>query len=148
MWLADMRWCERLDPALRPLLEAPLGEAGRRWLHRSARKALKAGEGVKHLSAKQRHRLRIALKQLRYETDFLSSLYAQKKVKPYVDALRDLQDVLGDLNDLAVAQELLGVVKSRKYAARDKQLSAATAKRLKALAPAWRTFRNIPAFWK
>lgn len=103
IWLTQRQWCERLDPALRPLLEVPLIEAGRPWFHRSARKAHRAGKGVRHLTAKQRHRLRIALKQLRYETQFLSGLYAQKKVKSYVDTLRNLQDVLGNLNDLAEA---------------------------------------------
>jgi len=147
-WVADQQWCERLDPGIRPLLEAPLAEIGRPWLRRSARKAHEAGKRIKHLTAKQRHRLRIALKQLRYDTEALSSLYAARKVNRYGGALRDLQDVLGDLNDLVVARKLLAVVKSPDCPAVDDRLRAVSAKRLKALAPAWRAFRKIPPFWE
>jgi CHAD domain-containing protein len=147
-WLADARWCEHLDPGHRPLLDEPLVDAGRPWLGRSARKVRRAGKGVKHLTAKERHRLRIALKQLRYDTNSLSSLYAEKKVRPYVAALCDLQDVLGNLNDLVVARKLVGVGKNRDRTVIDERLRATEAKRLKALAPAWRAFRKIPPFWK
>jgi CHAD domain-containing protein len=147
-WLADARWCEHLDPGHRPLLDEPLVDAGRPWLGRSARKVRRAGKGVEHLTAKERHRLRIALKQLRYDTNSLSSLYAEKKVRPYVAALCDLQDVLGNLNDLVVARKLVGVGKNRDRTVIDERLRATEAKRLKALAPAWRAFRKIPPFWK
>lgn len=147
-WLAGARWCEQLDPALRPQLDEPLVEAGRPWLRRSARKARTARKDVERLTAKQRHRLRIALKQLRYDTNSLSSLYAEKKVRPYVAALGGLQDALGNLNDLVVARKLVGIAKNRDRAAVAEWLRAARAKRLKALAPAWRAFRKIQPFWE
>lgn len=147
-WVTNAQWCEHLDPAARPLLEEPLLEAGRPWLRRSARKAHPAGKGIQHLTAEHRHRLRIALKQLRYDTHSLSSLYPEKKVKPYVDALSGLQDVLGDLNDLAVARRLLRQMKGRDCSVIDKELKVAKVVRLKNLEPAWRAFRNIPPFWK
>jgi triphosphatase len=147
-WLAHARWCEDLDPALRPLLDEPLVEMGPKWLSRSARKARKAGRGIGHLKAKQRHRLRIALKQLRYETDSLSGLYPRRKVKPYVDALCILQDLLGQLNDLTVARQLLRRLEHRDRAEMDERLRKAKVKLLKALPSAWQAFRAITPFWR
>ena len=147
-WLAHSRWCEDLDPALRPLLDEPLREAGQNWLSRSARKARKAGRDIADLKAKQRHQLRIALKQLRYETDSLSGLYPRSKVKPYVDALCILQDLLGQLNDLAVARQLLRRLKHRHRAKMHERLRKAKVKLLKSLPSAWEAFRAMTPFWR
>lgn len=147
-WIAEERWCDHLDPELHSVLDQPLVEAGRPWLHRSAHRARKDARGIAHLKAKQRHRLRIALKQLRYDTDALSSLYAQGKVKPYVVALRTLQNVLGGLNDLAVARQLMRGLTGGDGETVDEKLKAAKVKRLKTLVPAWHSFRIIAPFWK
>jgi len=147
-WLGDAQWCEHLDPGLRPLLDEPLVEAVRPWLQRSARKVHKEGKGIAHLKAKHRHRLRIALKQLRYDTDSLSNLYAQRKVKRFVEALRSLQDVLGRLNDLAVARRLVRVLKTSDRTVLDDELKAAKRKRLETLPPVWRSFRSVEPFWR
>jgi len=50
------------------------------------------------MDAAERHRLRIDVKRLRYATDFLAG---------EAPALKELQDTLGALNDLAVARRLL-----------------------------------------
>lgn len=147
-WLADARWCEDLDPTLRPLLDEPLMAIGKKWLSRSARRARKSGRGIADLKAKQRHRLRIALKRLRYETDSLSGLYPRRKVEPYVDALCILQDVLGELNDLAVARQLLRLLKHRDRAAMHERLRKAKVKLLNRLPPAWEAFRAMTPFWR
>jgi CHAD domain-containing protein len=47
------------------------------------------------------HRLRIALKKLRYSAEFFAPLYSRKKVTRYLKKLRGLQNHLGDLNDAA-----------------------------------------------
>ncbi|GAA4030462.1 CHAD domain-containing protein [Actimicrobium antarcticum] len=54
-----------------------------------------------------RHRLRIAIKKLRYATEFFSSLYPEKNMRRYARALAGLQDQLGARNDAAVAGRLL-----------------------------------------
>lgn len=53
-----------------------------------------------------RHRLRIAVKKLRYACDALASLYG-KRGKASLAGLEQLQDSLGALNDLAVAERLM-----------------------------------------
>jgi len=146
-WLSDDQWRQGVEPDIGAVLEEPLAEVSRAWLRRSARKVRKAGKHVRHLTPKKRHRLRIAAKQLRYDSDSLASLYAAKRVRRYLSALRNLQDVLGDLNDLAVARRLVRVAKRRDRSAVDARLAMAAERRLKALRPAWRAFREIRSFW-
>ena len=52
--------------------------------------------------------MRIALKKLRYATEFFAALYPKKRTKPHLAALKELQDGLGHLNDVAVAERLIG----------------------------------------
>ena len=59
------------------------------------------------LSAEHRHELRIAVKKLRYLAEFYQPLFPRKHSKPYLAALKDLQDGLGHLNDIAVASRLI-----------------------------------------
>ena len=47
------------------------------------------------------HRLRIALKKLRYTAEFLAPLYPKEKVRRYIKKLRGLQEHLGAINDIA-----------------------------------------------
>lgn len=55
------------------------------------------------------HRLRIQCKKLRYLMEFFASLFPETDVRSLIDGLKDLQDNLGDFNDLSVQQaELLG----------------------------------------
>jgi CHAD domain-containing protein len=51
--------------------------------------------------------LRIACKKLRYSTELFASLYAANRTKDYLAALAKLQDILGKMNDIAVARRLL-----------------------------------------
>ena len=53
------------------------------------------------------HQLRIDCKKLRYLIEFFASLYPSKKVALLVKQLKDLQDNLGDFNDLSVQQAYL-----------------------------------------
>ncbi|MCG5482051.1 MAG: inorganic triphosphatase [Ensifer alkalisoli] len=58
-----------------------------------------------------RHRLRIAAKKLRYAAEFFEPLYRSKietkRHRRFIAAMAGLQDQLGDLNDLAVAPDML-----------------------------------------
>jgi CHAD domain-containing protein len=78
---------------------------------------LKLGRHFRKLSPRERHRLRIALKKLRYTAEFFRSLYRKKLKKAYFHALAQLQNSLGHMNDIVVADQLL----ARLSAARDDQ---------------------------
>jgi triphosphatase len=92
------------------------------------------------------------LKRLRYGAEFLASLYSRKVVKRYRRALADLQDVLGDLNDFAVATDLLPAAAGhgrarRAVASPQRCLEALAEKRPGELYDAWDRFRRAKLFW-
>ena len=73
------------------------------------RRVLKKGGKIDDDSPPERlHRLRIDCKKLRYLLEFFAALYPKDDVRPLIDALKKLQDNLGDFNDLAVERDLLG----------------------------------------
>jgi triphosphatase len=60
------------------------------------------------LDPRKRHKLRIAIKKIRYATGYFESLFcaAGKSRKRFEDALKDLQSSLGRLNDIRVHDKL------------------------------------------
>ena len=81
---------------LRRLAPRALGKAHRRLFD--------AAQFFAALSPERRHRVRILAKRLRYALDVLSVALPRDATERYIAALAELQDVLGDLNDAAVAQ--------------------------------------------
>jgi CHAD domain-containing protein len=51
--------------------------------------------------------MRICFKKLRYAVEFFTALLPIKRLKPYLQALSQLQDELGLINDHVTAQTLL-----------------------------------------
>lgn len=86
--------------------EPVLGDFARRRLKRFARTARALARGAADSPA-ARHRLRIACKRLRYAVEFMSPALPEKLPRGYLAALVDLQELLGQLNDLATAELLL-----------------------------------------
>jgi CHAD domain-containing protein len=72
-----------------------------RILDRQVRRVKKRAKVAKSKEEGDVHRLRIALKKLRYTAEFFAPLYSRKKVTRYLRKLRGLQNHLGDLNDAA-----------------------------------------------
>jgi CHAD domain-containing protein len=82
-------------PALKPFSAARL-EALHRRVAKAARRA--SAQDIATL-----HRLRIAIKRMRYAAEFFAPLYPRKAVQAYLRRMADLQQDLGMLNDLANA---------------------------------------------
>jgi inorganic triphosphatase YgiF len=105
-WIEDGKWLRqsraRGNRKIRPFA-ADLFE---RRTRKARRKAKRAGK----VDAHARHRLRIAIKKLRYALYFFETLYSHdgsaKALSRYKKYLKDLQDNLGALNDIAVHQKL------------------------------------------
>lgn len=88
-------------------LTKPAARIAKDILERRHTRLLKVGRGLKYMSIDQRHRLRIAIKKARYAAAFFAELYPAKTTKPYLQALKNLQENLGHLNDLATAERLM-----------------------------------------
>lgn len=124
-------------------------------LSKRHKKLLKAGKAFAELTTEQRHDLRIDLKKLRYTIDFFTPLFDKKAQKPFHAHLKALQNDLGCLNDVTVAETLLedllarpgkqdlrgaaGLVSgwhAHSYAANEPRLLVD-----------WKNFTRQPAFW-
>lgn len=106
-WLHGARWRRGAAPEQIEALAAPLKDFARRALKQGWRRIARRARNLAHAAAPARHRLRIAAKRMRYATEFFASLYPARKVRTLVDALGALQDILGHLNDAAVARKAL-----------------------------------------
>jgi CHAD domain-containing protein len=66
------------------------------------------------LDARRRHKLRIQAKKVRYASEFFAGLFPGKKASKrrdkFLSALEDVQDCLGDLNDIAVHEDRITAI--------------------------------------
>ena len=88
--------------------DAPAIDLAGRMLSRRLKSAKKRAKKLKSLSEAERHSLRIALKKLRYTAEFFAPLYPERAVGPFLKRLSRMQDILGLLQDVAVARAILG----------------------------------------
>ncbi|MCP4660560.1 MAG: CHAD domain-containing protein [bacterium] len=106
-------WRSFLDRAV-PAPEAP-ANAGRpvrelaaERIWRAWRRILKKGRAaVEEAPAEALHALRIDCKKLRYLLEFFRSLFDTAEVGQLIKALKQVQDNLGDFNDLEIQQRTL-----------------------------------------
>jgi len=110
-WLGERRWRAQGElPKDSPLAERAAKAALPLLRHAEKRLARRIG-GLEEGDAAGRHRVRIAAKKARYAAEFFRDLLPARRVKRYVGHLEKLQDRLGHLNDLAVADHLLEELK-------------------------------------
>jgi CHAD domain-containing protein len=136
-----------------------LSRVAKRLLGHQQNRALKRGRKAHSGDEADLHRLRIALKKLRYTAEFLAPLYPKRKVKQYVRRLRGLQERLGAINDIAHVRAtmtaLLRETDNKRttpgeryaaglvtgwYRARRPHIAKQALKR-------WKKFRTVKAFW-
>lgn len=79
----------------------------RHAINRRLRKIKSAAEGIARLPIPERHELRIAVKKARYGIEFLHDLLPQKRAQRWTAALKHVQDSLGHMNDLDVAERTI-----------------------------------------
>ncbi len=104
-------WCEGpRGPVLATGLvafEQPAMALANHVLNHRLKVAKKHARKLENLNEPERHRLRIALKKLRYTAEFFAPLYPQDAVGPFIKRLSQMQDILGLLQDVAVARNTL-----------------------------------------
>lgn len=103
--VAEHGWRNALSGAELPKLTAPVVSFASPCLAYLHKRVRKRGRGLAHLSPEARHKVRIALKNLRYAVDFFADLFPGSK--PYSRAVAQLQDVLGGLNDIEMIRDLV-----------------------------------------
>jgi len=85
-----------------------LPKTASRMLDRQIRRVKKRGRTAHSQEEGDLHRLRIALKKLRYTAEFFAPLYPARDVKAYLKQVRGLQNYLGELNDVANVRAAVG----------------------------------------
>jgi CHAD domain-containing protein len=141
-----------------PLARDPrLPRVAARILERQEKRAIKRGRKARNRDEADLHRLRIALKKLRYTAEFFATLYPKKKVRHYIKKVRRLQEHLGEINDIAHVRTTLSALQDKSetdngdlrfaagmvagwYRARRPLLAKKALKR-------WDKFRKLKPFW-
>ncbi|MGA9665052.1 MAG: CHAD domain-containing protein [Gallionella sp.] len=124
-----------------------------RRLRKLAKRFALSGQQLSTADAARLHQLRIIAKKLRYTAEFFAALFDRKKAGSYLAALSAVQDVLGQINDIAVAHRLLdelaentalaeAVVLAKGWIAHELSV------RLAALHGSVQNFSKQPVFWK
>jgi triphosphatase len=97
-----------IAPTIIPLhhVPAPTGLRGKlvRRLRRLHKRVVSEGLTYAELEIEAKHALRKRAKRLRYGLNFVESLLAGSHLRAYRKQLAAVQDILGEFNDLAVAQ--------------------------------------------
>jgi triphosphatase len=135
-WAAWHWGTKRADDPIRDFAVSRFDSAWRKMKGRVSRLSV--------LDDSELHRLRIAVKKLRYAVEFLAALYPEKAVREFVRSLEGIQDGFGFLHDGVMARELtaelsLDLTIPDEAQDRSSRLDEAAAhfKRLKRLGPVW-----------
>ena len=90
----------------RKRLFAPAPEFAARALDKRLEEAASLAHDLAEKPPEAGHVLRLALKKLRYNAQLFRDFYPRTGRKPYLQAMSELQDAFGVLNDAVVAQSL------------------------------------------
>jgi inorganic triphosphatase YgiF len=128
-WLEIGDWTGPKDDLLRERGDIPVEIFAADQLALRFRKVRKRGNLLKELSAQERHKLRIQVKKLRYAVEFFGSLFSsqrsEKRREKFLGTLERLQDGLGELNDIAVHEDLISAMALRRRRSSLKRVFAA-----------------------
>ena len=86
----------------------PIGEVAKAVIYERYLRIIKKGRRINERTPDQRlHNLRIDCKKLRYLLEFFTSLFPKDEMKALIKQLKQLQENLGDFNDLSVQKAFL-----------------------------------------
>ena len=107
-WI-ELDWHENalVRPSVRRLREEVVATFARTRLKRLRRHVLDQGRHLRTLDPEARHSVRIKTKNLRYAVEFFAGCFGdrgQKRYKKFISALSQMQDALGELNDLTTVE--------------------------------------------
>ena len=137
-----------------------LRRTAERMLDRQIRRMKKRGAVARNEEEGDLHRLRIALKKLRYTAEFFAPLYPKSEVKDYLKELRGLQNHLGELNDVANVRSVVsGLLREKNKKDDDSSLRYAAGAMvgwygaqvpgaIKQALKRYKKFKRVKAFWR
>ena len=108
LWINGGRWSKSHTPLVVAHRNMRAVSFAEQELGRRARRVLKKLSKIDDLNLRERHKLRIAVKKLRYASGYFESLFKSKgkAIKQFINALENLQASLGQLNDIRVHGQL------------------------------------------
>jgi CHAD domain-containing protein len=147
-WIETGPWAVDDSKAREARRTRPVAEHAEEKLVRLRKRIRRRGVRLRDLTVAQRHRLRIRTKRLRYATEFFAITFPgegrAKCRSESLDALKDLQDALGGLNDLATHRDLIASAPGS--ASHLAEARAGTL--LQKAEQAFARFAKTKAFWK
>lgn len=109
-WLEIGDWRHPQADLVRERADMPIAISAAAELTRRSKKLRKKGRRLAKLDQHRRHKLRIHAKKLRYAVEFFETIFSGKKIsrlrKMFLSALEEIQDCLGELNDIATHENL------------------------------------------
>lgn len=140
-WLEESPWRSTAEPG-----ERVLGFA-QRALDRAHAKLDERADDIDWADRRERHRVRIALKRLRYGCDFFAGCFPATSVRSFLKRLGKLQDTLGELNDFAVAHTLLAELHGDRQLVR-RWLAHRERRLIALLSREWTAFARMRPYWR
>jgi CHAD domain-containing protein len=166
-WAMSGPWSKSKDDLLRLRRARPVAALAGDELARRRKKIVKRGQALRQLAAPERHKLRIAGKKMRYAIEFFAAAFPggknAKRCEAALSVLKDLQDALGALNDIAARENLVSEIALAKGRSANGRTTAERAfaggvifgaqeahkeQMLAAAETAYARFRQIKPFWQ
>ena len=157
VWIKTRGWFqEEMSAATREYLGTSIVGYAKKVLGKRFTKVLLSGAEMEKMTEEELHELRIECKKLRYATEFFHALFDARSMAAFTRQLKDVQGLLGTLNDVAVMPGLLDIIlegevdqEAHQYAGallgwRGQQASQIHKQLLKP----WHTFANTASPWR
>lgn len=157
-WIGGHGWrAEDLERVHDPRKDR-VDDFARRFVNRRMRNIRGDYDDIEALTTAQRHELRIAVKKARYGLEFFQAVLPAKRGRQLASTLKQIQDNLGHLNDIDVAERTVSALvnagvsgtERRQIAAGGNIVSAwhkdAAAAAEPEMLKLWRKMKKVPAF--
>lgn len=102
-WLENERWNHKQDKTN----HFKIRNFAKKSLNKFYKPLGQSKQSFKEMRPEDRHKIRITAKKLRYAIEFFYYLYPDKEVVKFIKKLAQLQDGLGQMNDVNVAIDLM-----------------------------------------
>lgn len=140
-------WSEVGDWRRREAARQPIEAFAEARLDRAWKRVRKGGKALHSLAVEDRHGLRIEMKKLRYAAEFFAGLAPRnrrRRQKQFIGHLKDLQELLGQLNDIETRRRLAPQL----FEQDDVALETETAGLIARAGQAYEAIRELGPYWR